>query len=115
MEKYYRLLLLRPSRINILCNDRDNLYLALHKYTQIVEPIWFNDFYGYQDVYSGNYTCTKYSVPIKCDSCIDDRIYCKDLKYPFEVLYKAKVVLGVEIYYSKPSFPSRTYKGALIF
>lgn len=105
--------------------ERLCLYKALEKYGKEKEQIWFNRKKEYVKIFSKKYMCKRHKCKLSrcdeyegdywCDECYheDYILYeegklrfpsnnCKELLEPGDFLYKSKVVVGLNIYYTNP-------------
>lgn len=102
--------------------ERLCLYKALEKYGKEKEQIWFNRKKEYIDTFCNSFMCKKHKCKLSryddyegeywCEKCADHKYFlykielmpcCVDVGYKGDLLYKSKVTVGLNIYYTNPN------------
>lgn len=133
MDAFYELLVNEMPTFIATKNsyERYQLYQALEKYGIEHDRIWFNRKKEYINMYATGYRCKKHKEPLSrcddyegdfwCDECAHYkyRLYergitdyfdncCMYLAEPGDFLWKSRVTVGLNIYYTKPKFKVNT-------
>lgn len=133
--KYFNLIVeKKPSFIETPNSyERLCLYKALEKYGEEKEQIWFNRKKEYIDIFCTGYMCKRHKCKLSrcddyegdfwCDECYNEKRFlyrigrldfdcvdseCIDLGEKGDFLYKSKVTIGLNIYYTKPNLKVKT-------
>jgi hypothetical protein len=114
--------------------ERLCVYKALEKYTQEKEQIWCNRKKEYIDIFCKGFLCKRHKCELSrcddyegnfwCDKCYNHKYFlyrigkldiedvsedCVDVGEKGDFLYKSKVTVGLNIYYTQPNLKIKKF------